>query len=56
MKNLTIADQKVFFNSSEVMKDIKDNSIDLIITSPPYWNPHRSGSSHYRNYPWQGSD
>ena len=56
MKTLTIADQNVFFTSSEVMKDIKDNSIDLIITSPPYWNlkdygnKNQIGDSTYQEY------
>ncbi len=29
---------KVFFKSSENMCDIKDESIKLVVTSPPYWN------------------
>lgn len=29
---------KVFFKSSEDMCDIEDESIKLIVTSPPYWN------------------
>jgi site-specific DNA-methyltransferase (cytosine-N4-specific) len=29
---------KVFFKSSEVMAELPDNSVDLIITSPPYWD------------------
>jgi len=29
---------KIFFKSSEQMKEVEDNSIKLIITSPPYWN------------------
>lgn len=28
----------VFFKSSENMCDIKNNSIKLVVTSPPYWN------------------
>ena len=29
---------KVIFKSSEKMKDLKDCSIDLMVTSPPYWD------------------
>lgn len=29
---------KVFFKSSEDMGDIKDESVKLVVTSPPYWN------------------
>jgi DNA modification methylase len=56
MKNFSIADQKVFFTSSEIMSDIKNNSIDLIITSPPYWNlkdygnKNQIGDSSYQEY------
>lgn len=28
----------VYYKSSENMKEVKDNSVDLIITSPPYFN------------------
>lgn len=28
----------IYFKSSENMYDVKDNTIDLMITSPPYWN------------------
>jgi DNA modification methylase len=31
-------ERKVFFKSSEKMTEIEDNSVDLIITSPPYFN------------------
>ena len=27
---------KIFFKSSEKMNEIPDNTIDLIVTSPPY--------------------
>ncbi|NRP52361.1 MULTISPECIES: site-specific DNA-methyltransferase [unclassified Marinobacterium] len=30
-------DAKVFVKSSETMSEIEDNSVNLIITSPPYW-------------------
>lgn len=29
---------KVYYKTSEIMKEVPDNSIDLIITSPPYFN------------------
>ncbi len=29
---------KIFFESSEKMNNVNDNSVKLIITSPPYWN------------------
>ena len=35
-KKLKIADQILYFKSSESMTEITDNSIDLIVTSPPY--------------------
>lgn len=43
MKN--IADQIVFFGSSENMKDVSAESVDFIMTSPPYWNLKKYGSS-----------
>ncbi|MHA1728740.1 MAG: DNA-methyltransferase [Promethearchaeota archaeon] len=33
---LKIGNQTVFFKSSETMKEIKNDSIDVIVTSPPY--------------------
>ena len=29
---------KVFFKSSEEMTDVRDNSVKVVVTSPPYWN------------------
>lgn len=29
---------KVFFKSSEAMTDVRDNSVKVVVTSPPYWN------------------
>lgn len=29
---------KIFFKSSTDMKEVPDNSVHLIVTSPPYWN------------------
>lgn len=37
-KNKDNIKNKVFFKSSKQMTEIKDNSIDCIITSPPYFN------------------
>ncbi len=34
--DMDILGQKIFFSSSEHMKEIADNSIDVIVTSPPY--------------------
>ncbi|MBD3350688.1 MAG: hypothetical protein GF364_04290 [Candidatus Lokiarchaeota archaeon] len=34
--SLTIKQQTVFFTSSESMQEIRDDSIDVIVTSPPY--------------------
>jgi site-specific DNA-methyltransferase (cytosine-N4-specific) len=36
--DLQIENQRVYFSSSEHMEAIEDESIPLIITSPPYWN------------------
>jgi len=36
-KNIKIS-SNIYFKSSENMYDIKNNTIDLMITSPPYWN------------------
>ncbi|MFX0141502.1 MAG: hypothetical protein ACFFDN_48135, partial [Candidatus Hodarchaeota archaeon] len=35
-KKLKIADQIIYFKSSESMTEISDESIDVIVTSPPY--------------------
>ncbi|MBD3255702.1 MAG: hypothetical protein GF383_11465 [Candidatus Lokiarchaeota archaeon] len=35
-KKLEIGQQTVFFESSESMEELESNSIDLIVTSPPY--------------------
>jgi site-specific DNA-methyltransferase (cytosine-N4-specific) len=37
-EKLELADQKVFFKSSENMEEIPSESVTLIVTSPPYWN------------------
>ena len=38
MDEMKIANQTVFFKSSENMEEIKSNSVTLVLTSPPYWN------------------
>ena len=35
---MEIGDQQVFFHSSEKMGEIPDESVTLVVTSPPYWN------------------
>jgi DNA modification methylase len=35
---LEIDNQIVYFKTSEKMAEIEDNSITLVVTSPPYWN------------------
>jgi modification methylase len=37
-KPLKVENQTVYFMSSEKMKSIEDESITLIVTSPPYWD------------------
>ena len=29
---------KIFFKSSKNMEEVKDHTVHLIVTSPPYWN------------------
>src|SRR5262249_52773463 len=57
MDELDVLGQRVIFGSSERMAKIPDASIDLFITSPPYWNlkdyggpPGSLGSSSYERY------
>jgi DNA modification methylase len=38
MEELTYREQKIYFSSAEHMVQIPDNSITLVVTSPPYWN------------------
>jgi len=35
--DISFPNAKVYFKSSEKMSEIPDNSVNLIITSPPYW-------------------
>jgi DNA modification methylase len=34
---LRVGDATVYFKSSDNMHEIKDSSVNLVITSPPYW-------------------
>ncbi len=53
---IQLHNQVVFNESSERMSHIADNSIDFIMTSPPYWNlkdygsPNEIGHSSYEEY------
>ncbi len=44
MNELRIANQIIFFKSSESMKEIESNSVTLVVTSPPYWNARDYGN------------
>ena len=44
LSEIEVEGQKVYFSSSEQMSPIKDNSITLILTSPPYWNVRDYGA------------
>jgi DNA modification methylase len=37
-KKLKLGDQTVFFQNSNKMSGTPDQSVDLFVTSPPYWN------------------
>lgn len=37
----TISTKIIYGDCKEILKSIDDNSIDLIITSPPYANPRK---------------
>ena len=39
-----VHDQAIYFQSSEHMDDVKDGSVDFVMTSPPYWNLKNYGS------------
>lgn len=53
---LIIDDQKVFFSTSENMKDVPEGTVNLTVTSPPYWNlkdyghPDQIGHEDYDAY------
>ncbi len=38
MDEMKIANQVVYFKSSEKMEEVESNSVTLLLTSPPYWN------------------
>lgn len=42
--DISIDGQRVFFGSSERMTGVPDGSIDLFMTSPPYWNLKKYGN------------
>lgn len=44
--DLLVGCNAVFFSSSETMDQIRDASIDLVFTSPPYWNLKDYGHDH----------
>lgn len=54
--SLSVNGQSIVFGTSEYMTDVQDNSVDFIITSPPYWNlkryghPEEIGASSYEHY------
>ncbi len=56
--NFTIGDADIYIKSSQDMSDVKDSSVNLVITSPPYWtlkdygNDEQigTGSSSYEAY------
>jgi DNA modification methylase len=56
--NLEIGDAQIYVKSSQDMSDIKDGSVHLVITSPPYWtlkdydNDEQigTGSASYESY------
>lgn len=41
----TFQKQKVYFSSSEDMQQIPNESVTLVVTSPPYWNVRDYGST-----------
>lgn len=54
---LNVTGQTVRFANSEDMSDLADGTVDLIVTSPPYWNlkkygqlPGQVGASSYEDY------
>ncbi len=42
-KKIELEDQTIFFGTSEKMDEIQDESITLVVTSPPYWNVRNYG-------------
>lgn len=43
--SLEVDGQRVWFGSSEQMPFVPDESVDLVVTSPPYWNLKRYGAA-----------
>lgn len=56
LNTLHVLDQTVYFQSSEDMSSVPDESVDFIMTSPPYWNlkdyghSEQIGASSYEDY------
>lgn len=42
---INIAGQRVVFSSSRDMREVPDGSVNLVVTSPPYWNLKDYGDS-----------
>lgn len=61
-EHMVIDDQTIFFGDSRRMKFIEDETIDFIMTSPPYWNlknyghDEQIGNSDYNTYLQQLSE
>lgn len=55
-KNTLKTNAKVFFETSENMSKIKDNTVKLVVTSPPYWDlkdyfkENQIGKEDYQTY------
>ncbi|MDW5562985.1 MAG: site-specific DNA-methyltransferase [Methanomassiliicoccus sp.] len=56
VKSFSLDDQTIFLSSSEDMSMVDTNAVNLIITSPPYWNlkdyghPNQIGQEDYKSY------
>ena len=53
--------QRVVFASAERAAIVPPGTVDLVVTSPPYWNlkdyghPEQIGASSYEEYPFKGT-
>ncbi len=43
VKKIELENQTIFFGSSEKMEEIENESVTLVVTSPPYWNVRNYG-------------
>ena len=56
MNTLKLDEQTVYFGNAENMSEIGDGVVDLVVTSPPYWNlkdyehPDQIGQEDYASY------